>query len=77
MELGVRKERRPQALSVDGAGHWCPNQIEQRRQDINLLGQPVDVGRGLAVSAVWAALFLVLYRVLWRAGLKRYSGMGA
>jgi ABC-2 type transport system permease protein len=42
-----------------------------------LMGQPADVARGLTVSAVWAAVFFLLYRVLWRAGLRRYSGMGA
>ena len=42
-----------------------------------LMGHPVAVGRGLTVSAVWAVIFLVIYRLLWRAGLKRYSGMGA
>ena len=42
-----------------------------------LMGQPTAVLRGLTVSAVWAVLFFIMYRVLWRAGLKRYSGMGA
>ncbi|NLF16908.1 MAG: multidrug ABC transporter permease [Lentisphaerae bacterium] len=42
-----------------------------------LLGRPVDLGRGLAVMAVWTLVFFGLYRLLWRAGLRRYSGMGA
>jgi ABC-2 type transport system permease protein len=42
-----------------------------------LMGQPTAVLRGLTISAAWAVLFFVIYRVLWRAGLKRYSGMGA
>jgi len=42
-----------------------------------LMGQPTDVVHGLAVSAVWAGAFFIIYRVLWRAGLRRYSGMGA
>lgn len=42
-----------------------------------LMGRPAEVLRGLGVSALWAAAFYVIYRVLWRAGLRRYSGMGA
>jgi ABC-2 type transport system permease protein len=42
-----------------------------------LLGQPVDMARGLVTVAVWGAAFFVLNRVLWRVGLKRYSAMGA
>ncbi len=42
-----------------------------------LMGQPAEIGRGLGVTAVWAGLFFVIYRLLWRAGLRRYSGMGA
>jgi ABC-2 type transport system permease protein len=42
-----------------------------------LVGLPVDVGRSLFVMLGWAAIFYVLYRWLWRKGLKQYSGMGA
>jgi len=36
-----------------------------------------DVLRGLAVQAAWLALFLVLLRFAWRAGVRRYSAVGA
>jgi ABC-2 type transport system permease protein len=42
-----------------------------------LVGIPVDVGRGFLAILGWILIFLVLNRLLWRAGLKRYSGMGA
>jgi ABC-2 type transport system permease protein len=42
-----------------------------------LIGLPVDIGRGFLSIIGWTLFFLGLNRVLWRAGLKRYSGMGA
>jgi ABC-2 type transport system permease protein len=42
-----------------------------------LMGLPVDLGRGFLSMLGWILLFLGLNRLLWRAGLKRYSGMGA
>lgn len=42
-----------------------------------LVGLPVDVGRGFLSILGWILLFLGANRLLWRAGLKRYSGMGA
>ncbi|MBD2501335.1 ABC transporter permease [Anabaena azotica] len=42
-----------------------------------LVGIPVDVGRGFLALLAWIFIFLVANRLLWRAGLKRYSGMGA
>jgi ABC-2 type transport system permease protein len=42
-----------------------------------LVGLPVDVGRGFLSIMGWILLFLGANRLLWRAGLKRYSGMGA
>lgn len=42
-----------------------------------LIGRPVDLGRGMSVMAVWGIAFWILYRLLWKAGLKRYSAMGA
>lgn len=51
-----------------------------------LLGLPVEIltgrldargiGVGLAVTAAWTLFFLVAYRLLWRAGLKRYDAVG-
>ena len=46
-----------------------------------LLVGPADamgpVWRGFVVMAVWFVAMLLLNRVLWRVGIKRYSGMGA
>jgi ABC-2 type transport system permease protein len=42
-----------------------------------LIGRAVDVGAGLFVIAGWGLAFLALNRLLWRAGLRRYSAMGA
>jgi ABC-2 type transport system permease protein len=42
-----------------------------------LVGLPVDIGRGFLSIIGWILIFLGANRLLWRAGLKRYSGMGA
>jgi ABC-2 type transport system permease protein len=42
-----------------------------------LVGLPVDVARGFMSIIGWILLLLGVNRALWRAGLKRYSGMGA
>ena len=42
-----------------------------------LVGLPVELGRGLSVTALWLLGFWALNRWLWRRGLRRYSGMGA
>ena len=42
-----------------------------------LVGLPVDVTRGFLSIVGWILIFLGANRLLWRAGLKRYSGMGA
>lgn len=42
-----------------------------------LVGLPVDVVRGFMAIIGWILLLLGVNRLLWRAGLKRYSGMGA
>jgi len=52
-----------------------------------ILGFPIEVitgvvpaeavWRGLAASLGWSALLFALYRILWRAGLKRYGAVGA
>ncbi|KZL48152.1 multidrug ABC transporter permease [Nodularia spumigena CENA596] len=42
-----------------------------------LVGLPVDITRGFLALVGWIFLFLGANRLLWRAGLKRYSGMGA
>ncbi|MBD2138310.1 ABC-2 family transporter protein [Anabaena sp. FACHB-1237] len=42
-----------------------------------LVGLPVDLFRGFLSIIGWFLLFLGVNRLLWRAGLKKYSGMGA
>ena len=42
-----------------------------------LIGLPVDLTRGFSLIVGWILVFLGLNRLLWRRGLKRYSGMGA
>jgi ABC-2 type transport system permease protein len=44
-----------------------------------LLGRltPSEALTGLAVQAVWLVLSLVLMRIMWRAGLRVYSAVGA
>jgi ABC-2 type transport system permease protein len=34
------------------------------------------IRQGFAVALVWSLVFLVAYRLLWRAGLKRYDAVG-
>jgi len=36
-----------------------------------------EIGFGFVVTCGWCVVFLVLYRILWRAGLKRYEAVGA
>lgn len=42
-----------------------------------LLGLDVDIARSFALLIAWSAVFLVLNRLLWRAGLRRFTSMGA
>ncbi len=42
-----------------------------------LIGLPVDLGRGLMTMLIWGAIAFIANRLLWKAGLKHYSGMGA
>lgn len=43
---------------------------------IGRLGYP-EIAAGLAVTMAWTAVFLALYRALWRRGLRRYEAVGA
>lgn len=59
--------------------HWLPFR--------SLLGFPIEIlmgrlawaeiGLGLAVALGWMIVFWVIYRLLWRAGLRRYEAVGA
>jgi len=42
-----------------------------------LIGRRTDIAHGLMVMAIWAVIFLVIQQTLWRAGLRKYSAMGA
>lgn len=42
-----------------------------------LVGLPVDITRGFLSMIGWFLVFLGVNRLLWRRGLKQYSGMGA
>ncbi|MEB3149709.1 MAG: ABC-2 family transporter protein [Sphaerospermopsis sp.] len=42
-----------------------------------LVGLPVNVVEGFLCMIGWIVAIFVVNRLLWRAGLKRYSGMGA
>jgi ABC-2 type transport system permease protein len=42
-----------------------------------LAGEPVNVALGFGAIAAWCLLLWPISRVLWRAGLRRYSAMGA
>jgi ABC-2 type transport system permease protein len=44
-----------------------------------LLGQLnwVEIGQGFLVSLLWASIFFIFYRRLWKRGLRRYEAVGA
>ena len=42
-----------------------------------LIGLPTDIPRGFLSILGWFLLFLGINRIMWRQGLKKYSGMGA
>lgn len=42
-----------------------------------LIGWPENVGRSFLMTLVWIGIFFWCNRLLWRRGLRHYSGMGA
>jgi ABC-2 type transport system permease protein len=42
-----------------------------------LAGEPVNAALGFGAISAWCLLLWPISRVLWRAGLRRYSAMGA
>jgi len=44
-----------------------------------LMGQVtwLEIGFGFAVTLGWCVVFLILYRILWRLGIRRYEAVGA
>lgn len=49
---------------------WFPANILTGRSEIPLW-------QGLAVMTMWAVIFFIIHRVLWKLGLRQYSAMGA
>ncbi|HWA50177.1 MAG TPA: ABC-2 family transporter protein, partial [Dongiaceae bacterium] len=39
--------------------------------------QGVELLQGLGMQALWIGLLVAIFSVVWRAGLRRYSGAGA
>jgi ABC-2 type transport system permease protein len=35
-----------------------------------------EVATGFAIQAAWLIVAVVIYRLVWRSGLKRYSAIG-
>ena len=56
---------------------WTPFPWMLRFPAALLAGEPLAVGSGLLVMVAWIALLLPILLVLWRAGVRRYSAMGA
>jgi ABC-2 type transport system permease protein len=42
-----------------------------------LAGEPLDIVTGFSRTLAWCALLLPIALLLWRAGIRRYSAMGA
>ncbi len=61
------------------AARWLPFRSMLGFPTELLTGQltAAETVAGFAVTLLWLAIFGVLYRVLWRRGLKRYEAVGA
>jgi ABC-2 type transport system permease protein len=42
-----------------------------------LLGNPIEIWKGFCIMLMWIVIFFLINRVLWRKGIRHYSGMGA
>jgi len=65
----------PPALRA--AAHWTPFPLMVAFPAQLLAGGPVTIGASFAAMAAWIALLLPITLLLWRAGVRRYSAMGA
>ncbi len=65
----------PPALRA--AAHWTPFPLMVAFPAQLLAGGPVAIAASFAAMAGWIALLLPLTLGLWRAGVRRYSAMGA
>ena len=63
--------------SVRQAVMWTPFPYIIHFPTTLLIGWPEDVGRSFLVTLLWIAIFFGCNRLLWRKGLRHYSGMGA
>lgn len=57
--------------------HWLPFPYIIDFPSNLLVGLPVNLAQSFGVIAAWFVIFFVINRILWRKGLKQYSGMGA
>lgn len=63
--------------SVRAFVYWTPFPYLVNVPASLLAGTPVDLPRSFAMLAIWLCFFIGLNRMLWKMGLKHYSGMGA
>ena len=56
---------------------WTPFPWTLRFPASLLAGEPLAIAPGLAVQLAWIALLSPVLLLLWRAGVRRYSAMGA
>jgi len=59
------------------AAHWTPFPLMVAFPAQLLAGGPVAIAASFAAMAGWIALLLPITLLLWRAGVRRYSAMGA
>jgi ABC-2 type transport system permease protein len=62
---------------VRAAAQWTPFPWLINFPARLLAGLPVDLAAGLAAQLAWIALLLPAALLLWRAGVRRYTAMGA
>ena len=65
----------PPALRA--AAHWTPFPYMVAFPAQLLAGQTVPIAASFAAMVAWIALLLPITLLLWRAGVRRYSAMGA
>jgi ABC-2 type transport system permease protein len=63
--------------SVRSVAEWTPFPYFVYFPAQILIGRAVPLARGFTVLAAWGMAGYLLYRVLYRRGLRRYSAMGA
>jgi ABC-2 type transport system permease protein len=64
---------------IQAAARYLPFQLFRYAPVETLLNRlgPSDLGRNYAVGAVWLLIAFFLFRWTWRAGVKRFSAVGA